>query len=161
MRPLPNIAYWIVHREARHSPKIRQYFKPRSTSDRHGHVVAVQSSKKGSISQAAGSDFTPVLANLPCLGGSCPIRLSGRLSGCWFHPNALFNNWDLLRNRDMQKTRSSTFEYVEPIGARVLVRKDDPKRETKGGIALPDQAEIPTITGRIVSISSQIENSLV
>ena len=58
----------------------------------------------------------------------------------------------------MQKTRSSTFEYVEPIGARVLVRKDDPKRETKGGIALPDQSEIPTITGRIVSISAQIEN---
>lgn len=49
-------------------------------------------------------------------------------------------------------------EYVEPIGARVLVRKDDPKRETKGGIALPDESEIPTITGRIVAISTQVEN---
>ncbi len=58
----------------------------------------------------------------------------------------------------MAKTRKKTFEYVEPIGARVLVRKDDPKRETKGGIALPDQAEIPTITGRIVTISTQVEN---
>jgi chaperonin GroES len=58
----------------------------------------------------------------------------------------------------MAKTRKKTFEYVEPIGARVLVRKDEPKRETKGGIALPDQAEIPTITGRIVTISTQIEN---
>jgi len=57
----------------------------------------------------------------------------------------------------MAKTRQKTFEYVEPIGARVLVRKDEPKRETKGGIALPDAAEIPTITGRIVSISAQIE----
>jgi chaperonin GroES len=36
--------------------------------------------------------------------------------------------------------------------------RTSPKRETKGGIALPDQAEIPTITGRIVTISAQIEN---
>lgn len=58
----------------------------------------------------------------------------------------------------MAKSRQQTFESVEPIGARVLVRKDEPKRETKGGIALPDQAEIPTITGRIVAISAQVEN---
>lgn len=57
----------------------------------------------------------------------------------------------------MAKSRKKVFEYVEPIGARVLVRKDDPKRETKGGIALPDQSEIPTITGRIVTISALIE----
>jgi len=58
----------------------------------------------------------------------------------------------------MAKSRNQTFEYVEPLGARVLVRKDEPKRETKGGIALPDSSEIPTITGRIVTISAQIEN---
>lgn len=58
----------------------------------------------------------------------------------------------------MGKTRGKVFEYVEPIGPRVLVRKDEPKRQTKGGIALPDQAEIPTITGRIVAISTQVEN---
>lgn len=58
----------------------------------------------------------------------------------------------------MSKARAKTFEYVEPIGARVLVRKDEPKRETKGGIALPDAAEIPTITGRIVTISAVVEN---
>jgi chaperonin GroES len=58
----------------------------------------------------------------------------------------------------MAKARAKALEYVEPIGARVLVRKDDPKRETKGGIVLPDQSEIPTITGRIVAISSQVEN---
>jgi chaperonin GroES len=54
--------------------------------------------------------------------------------------------------------RSNSFEYVEPIGQRILVRKDEPKRETKGGIALPDAAEIPTITGRIVTISAAIEH---
>ncbi len=58
----------------------------------------------------------------------------------------------------MSKVRSKVFEYVEPIGARVLVRKDEPKRETKGGIALPDASEIPTITGRIVTISALVEN---
>jgi len=60
--------------------------------------------------------------------------------------------------RNMAKAKQKVFEYVEPIGARVLVRKDEPKRETKGGIALPDSSEIPTITGRIVAISAQIEN---
>lgn len=58
----------------------------------------------------------------------------------------------------MSGSKSAPFEYVEPIGHRVLVRKDDPKRETKGGIALPDDAEIPTITGRIVTISAAIEH---
>ena len=57
-----------------------------------------------------------------------------------------------------KKTRAQKFEYVEPIGLRVLVRKDEPKKETKGGIALPDSAEIPTITGRIVTISAAIEH---
>ncbi len=56
------------------------------------------------------------------------------------------------------RKKKAAFETVEPIGARILVRKDDPKRETRGGIALPDAAEIPTITGRIVSISALIEN---
>ena len=58
----------------------------------------------------------------------------------------------------MSNATKKTFAYVEPIGARILVRKDEPKRQTKGGIALPDQAEIPTITGRIVAISTQVEN---
>jgi chaperonin GroES len=54
--------------------------------------------------------------------------------------------------------KAAQFDYVEPVGARVLVRKDEPKRETKGGIALPDASEIPTITGRIVTISRQVEH---
>lgn len=57
-----------------------------------------------------------------------------------------------------KKSKRASFEFVEPIGLRVLVRKDEPKRETKGGIALPDAAEIPTITGRIVTISAAIEH---
>lgn len=57
-----------------------------------------------------------------------------------------------------KKKAGSGFEYVEPIGNRVLVRKDEPKRETRGGIALPDAAEIPTITGRIVTISAMVEH---
>ena len=54
--------------------------------------------------------------------------------------------------------KKTALQYIEPIGGRVLVLKDEPKRETKGGIALPDAAEIPTITGRIVTISTVIEN---
>ncbi len=54
--------------------------------------------------------------------------------------------------------KKAQFETIEPVGARILVLKDEPKRETKGGIALPDAAEIPTITGRIVSISRQVEH---
>ena len=62
----------------------------------------------------------------------------------------------MARESNNKKTRSHVFEYVEPIGLRVLVRKDEPKKQTKGGIALPDAAEIPTITGRIVTISAAI-----
>lgn len=48
-------------------------------------------------------------------------------------------------------------EYVEPLGMRVLIRKDEARQETRGGIVLPDTSEIPTITGRVVEISVQIE----
>jgi chaperonin GroES len=52
------------------------------------------------------------------------------------------------------------FEYdiVEPIGKRVVIRKDENRRETKSGIVLPDSHEIPVITGRVISISKEIEN---
>ena len=49
-------------------------------------------------------------------------------------------------------------EFVEPLGMRVLVRKDEARQTTKGGIVLPDDAEIPTITGRVVEISFQVDN---
>lgn len=48
-------------------------------------------------------------------------------------------------------------EYVEPLGMRVLIRKDEARHETRGGIVLPDTTEIPTITGRVVEISVQID----
>ena len=51
-------------------------------------------------------------------------------------------------------------EFVEPLGKRILIRKDEPRHKTRGGIVLPDQAEIPTITGRVVEISIQIERDL-
>ena len=56
------------------------------------------------------------------------------------------------------KASSVKVETVEPLGKRVLIRKDEDKKETKGGIALPDKIEIPTITGRIVTISAQVDN---
>lgn len=48
-------------------------------------------------------------------------------------------------------------EVVEPIGLRVLIRKDEDKKQTKSGIHLPDKIEIPTLTGRVVSISAQVD----
>jgi chaperonin GroES len=57
------------------------------------------------------------------------------------------------------KSRSEyEFDVIEPIGKRVVVRKDDNKRQTKGGIVLPDTHEIPVITGRVIAISKAIEN---
>jgi len=51
-------------------------------------------------------------------------------------------------------------ETVEPIGKRVLIRKDEDKKQTKVGIHLPDKMEIPTLTGRIVAVSAQVENDV-
>jgi len=55
------------------------------------------------------------------------------------------------------KSRSD-FDVIEPIGSRVVIRKDDNKRQTKSGIVLPDSHEIPVITGRVIAISKAIEN---
>lgn len=60
--------------------------------------------------------------------------------------------------RETQPKRNK-LETVEPLGKRVLIRKDEDKKQTKGGIALPDNLEIPTITGRVVAVSVQIANS--
>ncbi|MHC4745325.1 MAG: co-chaperone GroES [Planctomycetota bacterium] len=57
-----------------------------------------------------------------------------------------------------KKSENQPIEIVEPIGNRVVIRKDEDKKETKGGIQLPDNIEIPTITGRIVTISAEVEN---
>jgi chaperonin GroES len=57
------------------------------------------------------------------------------------------------------RTETKQLEVVEPIGKRVVIRKDEDKKQTKGGIQLPDNIEIPTITGRIVSISAEVEST--
>jgi len=59
---------------------------------------------------------------------------------------------------DQSKTQQAKFETVEPLGKRVLIRKDEDKKVTKGGIELPDSIEIPTITGRIVAVSAQVDH---
>ncbi len=63
----------------------------------------------------------------------------------------------LAMNRPV-RSKKLIFETVEPLGNRILIRKDEDKRETKGGIKLPDSIEIPTLTGRVVAVSAQIEN---
>lgn len=51
---------------------------------------------------------------------------------------------------------TKALEVVEPVGARVLIRKDEDRKQTKSGLHLPDKMEIPTLTGRVVSISSMV-----
>ena len=53
--------------------------------------------------------------------------------------------------------KQTSIETVEPIGKRVLIRKDEDKKITKVGLHLPDKIEIPTITGRIVTVSAEVE----
>ena len=54
--------------------------------------------------------------------------------------------------------RRAEYDIIEPIGKRVVIRKDDNRRQTRGGIVLPDTHEIPVITGRVIAISKAIEN---
>ena len=55
-------------------------------------------------------------------------------------------------------SKKPQLETVEPIGSRVLIRKDEDRKQTKSGIHLPDKIEIPTLTGRVVAISAQVEH---
>ena len=91
-------------------------------------------------------------------------KASKRLADC---PLAVYNgsgidgrfSEDLFRMGKSNQTERKPLEIVEPIGKRVVIRKDEDKKQTKGGIQLPDNIEIPTITGRIVSISVEVENT--
>ena len=58
------------------------------------------------------------------------------------------------------KSRTATpkWDIIEPVGKRVVIRKDENKRETRSGIVLPDSHEIQVITGRVIAVSKQIEN---
>jgi chaperonin GroES len=55
-----------------------------------------------------------------------------------------------------QTSSSKQLDVVEPLGKRVLIRKDEDKKTTKGGIQLPGNIEIPTITGRVTAVSAQV-----
>lgn len=61
-------------------------------------------------------------------------------------------------NPSRQPRAASDLEIVEPVGKRVLIRKDEDRKQTKTGIHLPDKIEIPTLTGRIVAISALVGN---
>ena len=54
--------------------------------------------------------------------------------------------------------RRAEYDIIEPIGKRVVIRKDDNRRETRSGIVLPDTHEIPVITGRVIAVSKAVEN---
>src|SRR6185369_444178 len=53
--------------------------------------------------------------------------------------------------------RAGKWDVIEPVGKRVVIRKDENKRETKSGIVLPGNHEIPVLTGRVIAISKLIE----
>src|SRR5512144_2522838 len=63
-----------------------------------------------------------------------------------------------MATRPTPPKRAAEFDIIEPIGKRVVVRKDENKRQNKSGIVLPDSHEIPVITGRVIAISKAIEN---
>ena len=63
-----------------------------------------------------------------------------------------------MATRPTPPKRAAEFDIIEPIGKRVVVRKDDNKRQTKSGIMLPDTHEIPVITGRVIAVGKAIEN---
>ena len=61
--------------------------------------------------------------------------------------------------RELTKKRP-VLETVEPIGKRVLIRKDQDKKQTRSGICLPDKIKILTLTGWVVAVSDQVRNDL-
>jgi len=56
-------------------------------------------------------------------------------------------------------SKKMAYDIVEPVGDRVLIRKDEDRQETQGGIQLPDTVTIPVLTARVVAISAEIEMS--
>ena len=60
----------------------------------------------------------------------------------------------------MERTAKMSDDVIIPLCGRVLIRKDEDKKETRGGIILPDTTPIPVITGRVVEISEDVENDI-
>lgn len=48
-------------------------------------------------------------------------------------------------------------EIWKPVGRRLLVKQDAPRKETKGGIVLPDNVDIPQLSGIVVKLSEELE----
>ena len=42
--------------------------------------------------------------------------------------------------------QAGKWDVIEPVGKRVVIRKDENRRETKSGIVLPGNHEIPVLT---------------
>ncbi len=57
-----------------------------------------------------------------------------------------------------ESRKTMKWDIIEPVGDRVVIRKDENRRETKSGIVLPGNHEIPTLTGRVIAVSKQVEN---
>lgn len=59
-----------------------------------------------------------------------------------------------------ETTNEGLGDVITPIGKRVLIRKDEDKKVTKSGIHLPNNLEIPTLTGRVLEISEMVKRDL-
>src|SRR5699024_4007808 len=86
--------------------------------------------------------------NLDCDAHAAPGRFICRI----------FLEWGAM-SESASETKTPALETVEPVGPRVLIRKDQDKKRTKSGIHLPDKIEIPTLTGRVVSISAEVASN--
>ncbi len=56
-----------------------------------------------------------------------------------------------------EKTVKPSHDIVIPMAGRVLVRKDEDRSKTRGGLVLPDSVKIPVITARVVAIAYDID----
>lgn len=57
----------------------------------------------------------------------------------------------------MAKTSLDLNTTIIPMSNRVLIRKDEDKGITSGGLILPDSVKIPVITARVVALASDID----
>ena len=57
----------------------------------------------------------------------------------------------------MKEQKKALDMVIVPVNGRILFRRDEPKKATKGGIVLPDQAKIDVITGRVLGIAHDLE----
>jgi chaperonin GroES len=51
-----------------------------------------------------------------------------------------------------KKKPTSTSVNIQPLGDRVVIRRDDSEETTSGGIVLPDSAQDKPARGRVISV---------